>query len=63
MREVTLKQLADLGYRTLAADNAKAALGVLDEHPQIDLLFTDVIMPGGMTGCELAREVKNVAPP
>lgn len=62
MRAVTLKQLANLGYRTLEAENAKMALFILDEHPEIDLLFTDVIMPGGMTGCELAREVKKRRP-
>jgi PAS domain S-box-containing protein len=62
MRAVTLKQMADLGYRTLEAENAKMALSILDEHPEIDLLFTDVIMPGGMTGCELAREVKKRRP-
>jgi PAS domain S-box-containing protein len=62
MRAVTLKQLTDLGYRSLAAENAKAALSLLDQHPEIDLLFTDVIMPGGMTGCELAREVKKRRP-
>jgi signal transduction histidine kinase/ActR/RegA family two-component response regulator len=62
MLAVTLKQLADLGYRTLASANAKEALSVLEEHPEIDLLFTDVIMPGGMTGCQLAREVRKRRP-
>lgn len=62
MRAVTLKQLADLGYRTLEAANARLALSILDDHPEIDLLFTDVIMPGGITGCELAREVKKRRP-
>jgi PAS domain S-box-containing protein len=56
VRSVTLQQLSDLGYRTLEADNAKAALKVLDDNPDIALLFTDIVMPGGMTGCELARE-------
>ncbi len=62
MRNVTLKQLRDLGYRTLEAENAKAALALLDGHPEIDLLFTDIVMPGGMSGIELAREASTRRP-
>ncbi len=62
LRVVTLKQLTELGYRTLEAENAKAALKILAEHPEIDLLFTDIVMPGGMTGTELAREAKRLYP-
>ncbi|HET6158091.1 MAG TPA: PAS domain-containing protein [Dongiaceae bacterium] len=62
LRTVTVKQLADLGYRTLEAENAKVALQMLAAHPEIDLLFTDIIMPGGMTGTELAREARRLYP-
>ena len=62
LRTVTLKQLTDLGYRTLEAENAKAALNILAERPDIDLLFTDIVMPGGMTGTELAREARRLYP-
>jgi PAS domain S-box-containing protein len=62
LRVVTLKQLTDLGYRTLEAENARMALKILAEHPEIDLLFTDIVMPGGMTGTELAREAKRLYP-
>ncbi len=62
LRAVTVKQLSDLGYRTIEAENAKAALAVLAAHPEIDLLFTDIIMPGGMTGTELAREARRLYP-
>jgi PAS domain S-box-containing protein len=62
LRILTLKQLTDLGYRTLEAENAKMALAILAEHPEIDLLFTDIVMPGGMTGTELAREAKRLYP-
>ncbi len=62
LRTVMVKQLTDLGYETREADNAKAALAVLAEHPEIELLFTDIIMPGGMTGVELAREVRRLYP-
>ena len=62
LRTVTLKQLTDLGYRTLEAENARMALKILAEHPEIDLLFTDIVMPGGMTGTELAREARRLYP-
>ncbi len=62
LRAVTVKQLSDLGYRTLEAENAKAALRMLATHPEVDLLFTDIIMPGGMTGTELAREARRLYP-
>lgn len=62
LRAVTVKQLADLGYQTLEGETAKAALQVLATHPEIDLLFTDIIMPGGMTGTELAREARLLYP-
>jgi PAS domain S-box-containing protein len=62
LRTVTLKQLTDLGYRTLEADNAAAALKILAERPDIDLLFTDIVMPGGMSGTELAREARRLYP-
>ncbi|HEY1386447.1 MAG TPA: PAS domain-containing protein [Dongiaceae bacterium] len=62
LRTVAVKQLSDLGYRTLEADNARIALQMLAAHPEIDLLFTDIIMPGGMTGTELAREARRLYP-
>jgi CheY-like chemotaxis protein len=62
MRKVVTLQLASLGYRTLEAGTAKAALAVLDQQPNIDLLFSDVVMPGGMSGFELAREVRGKHP-
>jgi two-component system, NtrC family, sensor kinase len=48
--------LAELGYRVLSAGDASAALEILGRHDDIKLLFTDVILPGGMNGRELARE-------
>ena len=49
-----LAQLAELGYRTLSASNGVEALALLRAHPEIDLLFTDIVMPGGMNGRQLA---------
>ncbi|HNB27725.1 MAG TPA: PAS domain-containing protein [Alphaproteobacteria bacterium] len=62
LRAVMVKQVTELGYRTLEAENAKAALDILATHPRIDLLFSDIIMPGGMTGVELAREARRLYP-
>ncbi|MEA2778608.1 MAG: two-component system, cell cycle sensor histidine kinase and response regulator CckA [Rhodospirillaceae bacterium] len=62
MRAVATKQVVDLGYRTLEADTARQALVLLDQHPEVDLLFSDVVMPGGMTGYELAVEARRRRP-
>ncbi|PWC39833.1 response regulator [Azospirillum sp. TSO35-2] len=55
VRAVAVQAVAALGYRVLEADGAEAALAVLDRQP-VDLLFTDIVMPGGLNGRELARE-------
>lgn len=47
-------QLRSLGYRVITARNGDQALETLQQHPEIDLLFTDVMMPGGMNGRQLA---------
>jgi PAS domain S-box-containing protein len=58
VRNLVVSQLARLGYRVMEATNGLQALALLASEPKIDLLFTDMIMPGGMTGkalVELAR--------
>ncbi len=54
MRKIAATLLGNLGYRVLRAENGPAAVAILDEA-NIDLLFTDIIMPGGMDGVSLAR--------
>jgi signal transduction histidine kinase len=56
VREYVVTQIGSLGYHTLAASNAAEALVIIDGPERIDLLFTDVIIPGGMNGRELAIE-------
>ena len=56
MRKYVITQIESLGYRTLAAGNAAQALGVIDQGAAIDLMFTDVIMPGLMNGRQLVDE-------
>ena len=55
VRKLVVRQLTDLGYRVLEAANGKAALEIIDSGVAIDLLFTDVVMPGGMNGRQLAE--------
>ena len=50
--------LDDFGYTTLIANGADEALLCLDGSTKIDLLFTDLIMPGGMNGVMLARAAR-----
>ncbi len=62
VRRYTARLLTRLGYTPLQASDGKAALAILDETPDIDLLFTDVVLPGGMSGVDLAREVHRRKP-
>ena len=55
VRRVTVARLRSLGYDVIEADNGAAALRELATHPKIAMLFTDVVMPGGMNGDELAE--------
>jgi signal transduction histidine kinase/two-component SAPR family response regulator len=55
VRAQTTAALRELGYQVLEAGNGKTALEILAAHPDIDLLFTDVGLPGGMNGRQLAE--------
>ena len=57
VRGYVIAQLGGLGYRTLVASDGAAALALVDQGAEFDLLFTDVIMPGGMNGRQLADAV------
>jgi CheY-like chemotaxis protein len=56
LRAVLLRQLAELGYRVVEAENALAARELLEGGAEVDLLLTDIVMPGKIDGCQLARE-------
>jgi CheY-like chemotaxis protein len=62
VRNFVTAQLQSLGYRTLAAADGPAAMAMTENGQPFDLLFTDVIMPGGMTGRQLAEEVAKRRP-
>jgi CheY-like chemotaxis protein len=55
-------QLRGLGYRTLSASNASEALAIVDSGESIDLLFTDLVMPGPISGRRLAIEASKRRP-
>jgi PAS domain S-box-containing protein len=56
VRSYSCDMLRDLGYNVLEAENGSAGLKLLDAHPDIKILFTDVGLPGGMNGRQLADE-------
>jgi CheY-like chemotaxis protein len=62
LREIVVKQLNSLGFKVIEADNAQRALDVMAIRGSVDLLFTDVVLPGDMDGCALAREIMTCSP-
>ena len=57
VRKLTVTRLESLGYATLVAADAHEALAVLGSGAEVDLVFTDLVMPGGLSGYELAHRV------
>jgi CheY-like chemotaxis protein len=62
VRNFVVAQLNGLGYRTIAAADSRAAMAVVENGEPFDLLFTDVILSGGMTGRQLADAVARHRP-
>jgi len=62
VREIVVLLLRDMGCSVLIADSGPAALEIFAREPGIDLLFTDMMMPGGMTGLELAARLRATRP-
>jgi two-component system, response regulator PdtaR len=59
VRLSAVEAMLAMGYRTIEAEHAAAAITVLEQHSDIDLLLTDVRMPGEMDGAELAFTVRS----
>jgi PAS domain S-box-containing protein len=62
LRELAIQLVEELGYPACSAGNGAEAIAALDRDPKIGLLFTDILMPGGMNGFELAWEVRHRRP-
>ena len=59
---VTVQVLREMGYEVITAANAQSAIERLEAGEEVDLLFSDVVMPGGCNGVELARRAKAMRP-
>ena len=62
VRDFVTQQLRALGYRTIAAPNAAEALSEVRSGTPIDLLFTDIVMPGSADGWKLAELIREMRP-
>ena len=62
VREYATGVLEDLGYAVLAASGGTEALRILSKTARVDMLFTDVVLGGGMTGKQLADEIAKQRP-
>ncbi|WP_340672323.1 PAS domain S-box protein [Bradyrhizobium ottawaense] len=62
VRAYSVDSLRELGYRVIEAHDGPAALRLLEREPRVDLLFTDVVLPGGLTGAQVAAQAKTVRP-
>ncbi len=62
VRKVVCQLLRDFGCTVVEAANAAAAMTILGSDQTIDLLFTDIVMPGGMAGTDLALEARKMRP-
>jgi CheY-like chemotaxis protein len=62
VREVAVEMIRSLGYKTLMANNGREALELLRQADRVDLLFSDLVMPGPLTGLALAKEARILRP-
>ncbi len=62
VRMVAVDFLEDFGYEVVQACDGVEALQILQDQPDIDLLFTDVVMPGGMNGFDLSQAAEQICP-
>lgn len=61
MPALVIEMLNDLGYRVITASDAHGALEIVRRGEPMDLILTDIVMPGGKTGVHLAAEARATA--
>jgi CheY-like chemotaxis protein len=62
VRVYSVDVLRELGYRVLEAQDGPSALRVLEEQDRVDLIFSDIVLTGGINGVELVREARSRCP-
>jgi PAS domain S-box-containing protein len=62
VRAYSVEILRELGYRVIEAHDGPSALRLLERQFRVDLLFTDVVLPGGMTGAQIAAQARGSKP-
>jgi len=62
VRTYSVEILRELGYRVVEAHDGPSALRLLERQARVDLLFSDVVLPGGMTGAQVAQEARKLRP-
>jgi CheY-like chemotaxis protein len=62
VRRFVSRQLTGLGYAVVEAGDGKTALSILNSDKGIDLLFSDIVLPGGMSGFQLLRQARDMRP-
>jgi PAS domain S-box-containing protein len=62
VRTYSVEALRDLGYHVIEASDGPSAIRVLETKTPVDLLFTDVVLPGGMTGAQVAAQARELRP-
>ena len=62
VRTFSVETLRELGYRVIEAHDGPSALRLLERQARVDLLFSDVVLPGGMTGAQVAEQARKIRP-
>ena len=62
VRTYSVEILRDLGYRVIEAHDGPSALRLLERQTRVDLLFSDVVLPGGITGAQVAEQARDLRP-
>jgi len=60
VRDIASQTLLDAGYQVLLAEDGNKGFELFQQHRNIDLVFSDIIMPGGMTGVEMAEKIQSI---